>query len=92
MNQIYEFEQAVPPVLTEAMLRKKIVSRTLHRHTLLVSIGGALMQLCLLILALVLYATYPLVSMATACYVLVSTAGTGVLAVVFWKQRRHLIS
>jgi len=90
MKRIYDFEQAAPPVLTEAMLRKRLEQKKLRRQAFLVSIGGALMQLCLLVLALALYAGYPLVSMATVCYVLVSTAGTGVLAVVFWKQRRYL--
>ena len=91
MKQIYDFERAVPPVLTEAMLRKRIEARTLRRQALLISIGGSLMQLCLLVLSMVLYRFYPLAAMVTVCYVLLSTAGTGIFAVVFWKQRRHLI-
>ena len=87
MKQIYDFERAVPPVVTEAMLRKRIEARTLRRQALLISIGGSLMQLCLLVLSMVLYRFYPLAAIVTVCYVLLSTAGTG----IFWKQRRHLI-
>ena len=90
MKQIYDFEQAAPPVLTEAMLRKQLEQQKLRRQAFLVSIGGALMQLCLLVLALLLHPAYPLLSILTGCYVLLSTAGTGLLAVVFWKQRRYL--
>ena len=91
MKQIYEFERATPPLLTEAMLRKKIESQTYRRQAVLISIGGALTQLCLLALALILYSSYPLISMVTVSYVLFSTVGTGIFAVVFWKQRRHFI-
>ena len=49
------------------------------------------MQLCLLVLAMMLQPWYPLLSVLTVAYVLFSAAGTGILAVVFWKQRRHLI-
>ena len=91
MKQIYEFERATPPALSEAVLRKKIEDRTLRHQALLVSIGGALTQVCLLALALILYSSYPLISMVTVSYVLFSTVGTGIFAVVFWKQRRHFI-
>ena len=91
MKPIYDFEQAVPPVLTEKVLRKRLEQQQLHRQTILVSLGGALMQLCLLVLAMMLQPWYPLLSVLTVAYVLFSAAGTGILAVVFWKQRRHLI-
>lgn len=90
MKPIYDFEQVSPPVLTESQLRKRLEQKKLRRQAFLVSIGGALMQICLLILALLLYPIYPLVSVVTFCYVLLSAAGTGILAVIFWKQRRFL--
>lgn len=91
MNPIYDFERATPPVLTEAMLQKRLEQRKLRLQAAAISIGGALMQLCLLVLAMVLQDAFPLLSVLTVCYVLLSTAGTGLLAVVFWKQRRHLV-
>lgn len=90
MKKPYDFEQAVPPVLTETILRKRLEQQKLRRQAILVSIGGTLMQLCLLALALLLYEAYPMTSILTVCYVLFSTAGTGILAAVFWKQRRYL--
>ena len=43
-----------------------------------------------LALALLLYEAYPMTSILTVCYVLFSTAGTGIVAVVFWRKRRYL--
>ena len=91
MNRIYEFERATPPALSEAILRKKLETRTLRRHAFLVAIAGALTQIFLLTLAMVLYSFNPLISMVTVGYVLLSTVGAGIFAVVFWKQRRYLI-
>ena len=90
MKKPYDFEQAIPPVLTETILRKRLEQQKLRRQAILVSIGGTLMQLCLLALALLLYEAYPMTSILTVCYVLFSTAGTGIVAVVFWRKRRYL--
>ena len=91
MRQIYDFEQALPPVLTEARLRKQLEQRQLRIQTMMLSLGGLLMQLCLLVLAMTLYRAYPLFSALAVCYLLLSTAGAGILAVVFWRQRRYLV-
>lgn len=89
MNRIFDFEQQ-PPVLTEAMLRQRLEARTLRRQTWILACGGLLFQLCILLTGLLLYPLSPLISLLSVVYAIGSVFGTGILAIVFRKQRRYL--
>ncbi len=91
MKMIYNFEQFDPPVITETSLRTKGKARKVHQQAALVSLAGALMQLCILVLAVFLYDWYPVAAALFLCYVVVSSVGSGILAAVFWKQRKVMI-
>lgn len=91
MNQIYDFQKAEPPVLTEARLRAELERRRLRRETALVTLAAILTQLCLVVLSVVLYPVEPALSFVCAVYVCLSASGGGVLALVFAQKRRFLV-
>ena len=82
MNQIYNFNMAEPPVLTESMLRAELEKRRLHRQTTMAAVAGILIQLVLLVCAVVLAKEYLLLSVLCVAYVIVSATGGTVVAII----------
>ena len=86
MKQIYDFERQSPPVLTEAMLRAEQERRTAKRRTVLLGLSGMLFQLVALMFAILFVDTYAILSLICICYVIVSAAGSGAIAVIFAQK------
>lgn len=91
MKQIYDFEQAHPPVLNEHMLRTELKRRKVQRQTAWLALGSLLMLLCLSLIAIRLYAFNPLLSVACAIYVCIAITGGCVIALIFVQKRRSFI-
>ena len=85
---IYDFESAVPPMLTERMLRHQWEERQAKKQALLVTVAGVLTQLLLLISMVLLYEYMPGLALIGMGYVAVSLAACFVTAVVYVERRR----
>lgn len=83
MKQIYDFEQANPPVLNENMLRNKMEERKLRWQTILLATAAFLMQIVMILLGLVTSVEYPWIAVGCFGYVVVSIMGSSVIAIVY---------
>lgn len=86
MKQIYNFEQHTPPVLNENMLRAELERRKLRWQTALVAVAGILIQVLLVMLGLAVQSEYPLMTTICLIYVMLSTTGGSVLAIVCTRK------
>lgn len=93
MKTIYNFEAHTPPTLNEAMLQARLEARKKHLQTLLVLLSGVLMQVVIVLLAALIAPRHPLLTLMCLGYVLISTAGGGVIAVIFAQKggRLHVV-
>lgn len=82
MKQIYDFEQNNPPVLNENMLRQKAEERKLQWQTALIAAAAILVQAIVVIVGISAIDFYPIIAVLSFLYVIISTTGCGVLAVV----------
>ncbi len=86
MNQIYNFNEHTPPVLTERMLRDELARRTLRRQTALLRIASLLISLCFLLCGVLLFADYPVLAISCLAFVILSLVGNGIISFVFYKS------
>ena len=86
MKQIYDFEQYHPPVLNENMLRAEVERRRLRWQTALIAVAGILMQVLLVALGIFDQYDYPIITVICFVYVVLSTTGGSVLAVVCTRK------
>ena len=86
MKQIYNFEQHTPPVLNENMLREELERRRLRWQTALIAVAGLLIQVLLVMFAILVRDEYPLITAICLIYVVLSTTGSGVLAIVYTRE------
>lgn len=86
MRPACDFERFDPPVLTERMLRRELEKRAERRRTVLLAAAGALLQIAVLLLAAVIRTWYPLLALGCVCFTALSTAGGGVIAIVYAQK------
>ena len=86
MKQIYNFEQQKPPVLNENMLRAELERRRLRWQTALLALAGILLQVVAVLFGYSAIDWYPWISAICFAYVIVSTTGCGVIAVVYSRK------
>lgn len=91
MKQIYNFEQNLPPVLNENIIHAELEKRKIRRQTALLAVAGILMQLVIVLLGFVTFSAYPLITAICFVYVLISTTGGSVVAVVYTRKGGLLI-
>lgn len=85
MNQIYNFNEHTPPVLTEHMLRDELARRALRRQTRLLRIASLLVSLCFLLCGVLLFSDYTLLAIGCLAFVILSLVGNGIISFVFYK-------
>lgn len=86
MKQIYNFEHSDPPVLNENMLRQKLEKRKVQRQTMILAAAGILLQIVMLMTGVLSAKSYPVMTVVCFAYVLISAAGSGVIAVVYTRK------
>ena len=91
MKQIYDFDQYNPPALNERILREQIEQRKLRLQTTLIAFAGILIQIIIAVLGVVAMEEYPIITVMCCMYVLISTTGGSILAVVY-TQKGGMIS
>ena len=86
MKQIYDFEQHKPPVLNENMLRIEMEQRKLRWQTAWIAFAGILLQAVLVLLGFFTMDEYPIITALCIIYVILSTTGGSVLAIVYTRK------
>ena len=90
-RQLFDFEAERPPVLTEGMLREELGRRELNRHMLVLALAAVFVELCLILSAMLLWETQPLLSAVCLGYVMCSACVGVVLSVVCTVKRREIL-
>ena len=86
MKQTDCFERFDPPVLNESMLRRELEKRAERRHTVLLAIAGAMLQIAAVLFAVLVREWHPAVSLAVMCSTLLSTAAGGVIVILYVQR------
>lgn len=88
MRQIYDFEQYVPPVLNEAMLRHELERRQLRKQIILLALAVVLSQTATVLSGVLVRELLPVVSTVCFGYTAISAAGSVVIAVVYSYRKK----
>ena len=91
MKQIYNFEQAQPPVLNERLIRLQLEKRRLHFQTALIALAAILIVAAMFLLGVSAYETYPWFTLFCFLYALTSITCGGALAIIFTRKGGQLI-
>lgn len=86
MKQIYDFERYAPPALNENMLREEQQRRNVRRQTILLALAAVLSQAVMVLIGIGMLAASPVLGAACFCYVAVSVAGSGVIAIIYAQE------
>ena len=86
MKRTCDFERFDPPVLNENMLRRELERRAERRRTVLLVIAGALLELALVLLAVLVREWSPVLSLNCVCFAILSTAGSGAVAIIYAQK------
>jgi len=86
VKQIYDFEQHAPPTVSEHALLQEIERRRLRVQTALLALAGLLFQAAIVLLGFSAMDFYPKLSALCFGYVIVSTTGCAIIAVVYSKK------
>lgn len=90
MQQIYDFSAHTPPVCTEKMLRAEWERRQQRRAIWIVTGAIVVALICLLVLAIRLYAVAPNVSRLCLAYIcLCSVCTAAAVLILAYKRREH---
>ena len=87
MKQIYNFDQYLPPHLDETILRAKQARRNNLQCILILVIANVLSQMVLLLLGYVVRPVFPAFAMVMVGFVVISTFGSGLVAIVYIKMK-----
>ena len=90
MKQIYRFDRALPPPLSEKSLRAEIERRKTQRYAAILALAGILANCCFALAAFLLYPVNAIFSIACVSYVIISICGGGIVAAVYSNNRRNL--
>ena len=86
MTPSFDFERFDPPALDERTLRRKLERRESRRNTILLAVAGALFQALFVLFGLMYLEVFPALALGSFCFVLISTAGSGAIAIVYVQK------
>ncbi len=86
MNQIYNFEDKIPPVLNENMLRQEIKRRETKGQVLILRIASILVCLCLLLFAFLIIPTSKIVAVTCIIFTTLSIIGNATITLLFYRK------
>lgn len=84
---IYDFENAIPPMLTERMLHNQLEERQAKKQAVVVTVAAVATELILLLTMILLYEYVPAIALVGIGYVLVSIVAGVVTAMVYVERR-----
>lgn len=86
MNQIYNFEQYEPPIVNENMLRARLEKKKAVRNAAIVAVASVMLQMMTLLLGILMYSQYPIITFLCVTYVVVSMVSASVISIVYSKK------
>lgn len=86
VKQIYNFEQHNPPIINENMIRAEMERRKQHWKTALLVLAGILLQIVVALFGYSAIDWYPWISAICFTYIVVSTTGGGIIAVIYSRK------
>ena len=86
MNQIYNFEQNEPPIVNENMLRARLEKKKAVRNAAIVAVASVMLQMMTLLLGILMYSQYPIITFLCVSYVVVSMVSSSVISIVYSKK------
>lgn len=86
MNQIYNFEQYEPPIINENMIKARLEKKRIVRNAAIVAVAGVLLQMITLVLGVLAYSQYPIITFLCVTYVVVSMVSASVISIVYSKK------
>ena len=86
MNQIYNFEQNEPPIVNENMLRARLEKKKAVRNAAIVAVASVMLQMMTLLLGILMYSQYPIITFLCVSYVVVSMVSASVISIVYSKK------
>lgn len=86
MNQIYNFEQYEPPIINENMIKARLEKKRVVRNAAIVAAAGVLLQMMTLVLGVLAYSQYPVITFLCVTYVVVSMVSASVISIVYSKK------
>lgn len=86
MNQIYNFEQYEPPIINENMIKARLERKRVVRNAAIVAAAGVLLQMMTLVLGVLAYSQYPVITFLCVTYVVVSIVSASVISIVYSKK------
>lgn len=86
MTPSHDFERFDPPALDERMLRRELERQEARRNTILLAIAGALFQALFVLFGLMYLEIIPVLALGCFCFAIISTAGSGAVAIVFVQK------
>lgn len=86
MNQIYNFEQYEPPIINENMIKARLEKKRVVRNAAIVAAAGVLLQMMTLVLGVLAYSQYPIITFLCVIYVVVSMVSASVISIVYSKK------
>lgn len=87
---LYEFTAETPPVLNEGMLRQELERRRKQRQAVLLVLAMLLSQSAVALLGILAVGWVPWLSALCFAYVVLSAAGSGVLAVLCTGRKEKM--
>lgn len=91
MKQIYNFEQAQPPVVNESIIRLEMEKRRLRLQTALLVVSAVLLMVVMILLGIFAYGSYPWITLFCFTYTVISATSGGIMAVIFTRKGGQLI-
>lgn len=90
-KMIFDFETAYPPILNQRTLERELERRKIHLQTTLLAVAALFMELSLILAGILLRTEFPVFTAVCFGYVICSSAGGGILAVVFHIKKEEII-
>ncbi len=83
MKRMFDFDKYSPPNLCEEDIYERLEKRKKKYRLVMISLGNLLFQAALLLFSYMIYPVLPVCSIVVICYVFVSGAGSGAIAVIY---------
>ncbi len=90
MKQIYNFENAVPPLVTEKKLAAELKHRELRRQTMILRIASVILSIAMVLFAFLVAPRSMPIAIAVICLFGISLIGNGIITVIFCRKGASL--
>ena len=86
MKQIYNFESAAPPRVTEVTLQEELERRTLRRQINILRLASILCCVCMALFAFFIFRDSVIVAVVSILMLTFTLMGNGIISLVFYRH------